>query len=117
MYEATGLQIGTHDVVSSEDMPRYDSEVCLTNAGRLLVAAGTIQPNFAHSGPVESAMFLHHVSDVLQAANRTALEQNFIQSSDDTSRARLKSAGGVGAQWLACLPTSPPLCFEDEDFF
>ena len=58
----------------------------------------TIQPNFAHSGPVESAVFLHHVSDVLQAANRTALEQNFIQSDDDTSRARLKSAGGVGAQ-------------------
>ena len=94
VYEATGLQIGTHDVVSSEDMPRYDSEVGLANAGRLLVVASTTQPNFANARPVDSAVFLHHVSDVLQTANRTALEQNFIQSDDDTSRARLKSAGG-----------------------
>ena len=114
LYEATSLQIGTHDLVSGEDMPRYDSEVCLANAGRLLVAAGTTQPNFARTGPVESKMFLHQVSQTLQAAKRTALEESFVAAGDINSRARFRSAGGVGAQRLACLLTSPALCFEDD---
>ena len=41
----------------------YDSEIFLENARRLLVVAGTTQPNFAISGPIDSAVFLHHVSD------------------------------------------------------
>ena len=97
-------------------MQRYDSEVCLANAGNLLVAAGTTQPNFARTGPVESKMFIHQVSQTLQAAKRTALEESFVAAGDINSRARVRSAGGVGAQWLACLPTSPALCFEDDDF-
>ena len=33
-----------------------------------------------------------------------------------TSRARIKSCSGVGAQWLAALPTGPKSQFSDEDF-
>ena len=115
VFDATGLQIGVCEPEIG-DMQRYDSEVCLANAGNLLVAAGTTQPNFARTGPVESKMFLHQVSQTLQAAKRTALEESFVAAGDINSRARVRSAGGVGAQWLACLPTSPALCFEDDDF-
>ena len=32
------------------------------------------------------------------------------------ARARIKSCGGVGVQWLAAVPTSPKSMFTDEDF-
>ena len=115
--EATGLQLGTdlepHAVVRAQV---YDSEHCLANSANLLVGAGTPQANFALAGPAESAAFLDNVSRILRSASRTSLENAFVANHDDASRARLRSASGVGAQWLACLPTCPKLCLDDDDF-
>ena len=122
VYAATGFWLGSAAprTVLDANSQYFDSvapsELCLANAVRLLVEAGITPPNFAHVGQAEAVSFAAQAATRIKTIQREVLEQRFLDSEDHAGRARLLSAGGVRAQWLACLPTLPSLSFTDEEF-
>ena len=122
VYAATGFWLGSAAprTVLDANSHYFDStapsELSIANAVRLLVEAGISPPNFAHVGQAEAASFAAQAALRIKTIQRDVLEQRFLDTEDHAGRARVLSAGGVGAQWLACLPTLPPLSFTDEEF-
>ena len=111
---ATGLLVGSSLV--EEQAVVHPSEHILANSVHLLAGAGIPAPDFAEGGPREADVFLSAAATCFGEFHRSTLMARFGAANDTESQARLLSCGGIGAQWLATLPTNPRLCFEDRDF-
>ena len=113
---ATGEHIGAG---SLDDAEGGTFEFQLASSIRDMVAHGCSRPDFNEGGRLSANMWANSVSSKFQKILKARIDHlhNMLPLEDcKRSRARIKSCSGVGAQWVAALPTSPKTMFTDAEF-
>ena len=116
VFAATGECIGVDETAAAEG---GTFEYLLSSSVRDLSANGCTRPDFSDGGRISAKVWADSVSLKFEKILKAKLDQlHQMLSPEDSSRARarIKSCSGVGAQWVAALPTSPKSMFNDEDF-
>ena len=84
-----------------------------------MVAHGCSRPDFNEGGRLSANVWANSVSPKFQKILKARIDHlhNMLPLEDcKRSRARIKSCSGVGAQWVAALPTRPKIMFTDAEF-
>ena len=113
---ATGEAIGGADLDSAEG-ETYDSQ--LSSSIRDIVAYGGSRPDFNAGGSVSAKVWASSISCKFQKHLLARIDHlhNLLPIADrKRAQARIKSCSGVGAQWVAALPTSPKTMLQDDEF-
>ena len=116
VHAATGEHIGGASLDAAEG-GSYD--IRLSSSIRDIVAYGGSRPDFSDGGPKSAKVWASSVSLKFGKILRAKIEQlhNMMPVHDrKRSRARIGSCSGIGAQWVAALPTSPKTSFTDDEF-
>ena len=116
VHAATGESIGSA-APGAEEGGTFESQ--FSSSIHQLVAYGCTRPDFNEGGPLSARVWSYSVSLKFNKQLQQRIEhlhQMMPLEDCKRARARLKSCSGVGAQWLAALPTGPKSMFSDEDF-
>ena len=117
VFAATGERIGAADAAGAEEGSSYEDT--LSSSIRDIIAYGGSRPGFNDGGPLGARVWADSISRKFNKhllARIDHLHRLLAPEDSERSRARLKSCSGVGAQWVAALPTSPKSMFNDQDF-
>ena len=117
VFAASGERIGATDAAGMEEGRCFEHQ--LSSSIRDIVAYGGTRPDFSDGGPDSAKIWADSISRKFQKhtfARIEHLHRMLPLRESKRARARLKSCGGVGAQWVAALPTGPKSSFSDEEF-
>ena len=114
MLAATGESVGSA-APDVDEGGTLDSQ--FSSSIRDLVTYGCSRPDFNDGGPLSAKVWAGSVSlkfNKILSARIEHLHQMLAPEDCKRARARIKSCSGIGAQWVAAIPTGPKTMLNDD---